>query len=295
MRELVYTIAASIERLHRRRRTLRCVPLEGDHSPTVLRRVLRRAPVHALDALGIRPPCRLRHGDHGVEHPATGAPQPVTRTSARSPRAAMRAITTPRSPSRTIPAARWSASSANPDETSGCAAGRSRGALLPWIDRLVIKRNPVVFGSGVPLFGGGTGAVRAFERVSLSHSTRASSSRSGRSRRRAEVAACRCRYADPVSSPRLPRDRGRTASIVLSSISLSVLTFVLLWTFALDASVSGASSMALILPMVVFWARRGAAGSPASSLSVSAPRPHARRSPSSSPSECSSRSSWGYS
>ncbi|MFZ8379503.1 hypothetical protein ACO1LW_13540, partial [Staphylococcus aureus] len=56
-----------------------------------------------------------------------------------------------------------------------------------------------------------------------------------------------------MSSPRLPRDRRRTASIVLSSISLSALTFVLLWTFALDATVSGASSMVLILPMVVFW------------------------------------------
>lgn len=61
------------------------------------------------------------------------------------------------------------------------------------------------------------------------------------------------RYAEPMSSPRLPRDRRRTASIVLSSISLAVLTFVLLCTFGLNATVSGASSMALILPMVIFW------------------------------------------
>lgn len=56
-----------------------------------------------------------------------------------------------------------------------------------------------------------------------------------------------------MSSPRLPRDRRRTASIVLSSIALTVLTLILLWTFGLNATVSGASSMAVILPAVVFW------------------------------------------
>ena len=56
-----------------------------------------------------------------------------------------------------------------------------------------------------------------------------------------------------MSSPRLVRDRRRTASIVLSTISLAALTFILLWTFGLNATVSGASSMVVILPMVVFW------------------------------------------
>lgn len=79
-----------------------------------------------------------------------------------------------------------------------------------------------------------------------------------------------------MSSPRLPRDRGRTTSIVLSVISLSALTFVLLWTFALNASVSGASSMALILPMVVFWGSSvvfGIAGFIALGLGATASRP----------------------
>lgn len=61
------------------------------------------------------------------------------------------------------------------------------------------------------------------------------------------------RYGEQMSSPRLPRDRRRTASIVLSSVSLTMLTLILLWTFGLNATVSGASSMAVILPAVVFW------------------------------------------
>lgn len=84
------------------------------------------------------------------------------------------------------------------------------------------------------------------------------------------------RYADRMSSPRLPRDRGRTASIVLSSIALATLTFVLLWTFGLNATLSGASSMAVILPIVVFWCSSvvfGIAGFIALGLGVTASRP----------------------
>lgn len=40
---------------------------------------------------------------------------------------------------------------------------------------------------------------------------------------------------------------------MLSAIALTVLTLILLWTFGLNATVSGASSMAVILPAVVFW------------------------------------------
>lgn len=34
-----------------------------------------------------------------------------------------------------------------------CGGGELAGSLLSEIDHLVLKRNPVVFGSGVPLFG----------------------------------------------------------------------------------------------------------------------------------------------
>lgn len=34
-----------------------------------------------------------------------------------------------------------------------CGGGELAGALLPEIDRLVLKRNPMVLGDGIPLFG----------------------------------------------------------------------------------------------------------------------------------------------
>ncbi|MBS4753247.1 dihydrofolate reductase family protein [Nocardioides sp. zg-ZUI104] len=34
-----------------------------------------------------------------------------------------------------------------------CGGGELAGSLLPHIDRLVLKRNPVAFGAGIPLFG----------------------------------------------------------------------------------------------------------------------------------------------
>lgn len=34
-----------------------------------------------------------------------------------------------------------------------CGGGNLAGQLLPEIDRLVLKRNPLAFGSGIPLFG----------------------------------------------------------------------------------------------------------------------------------------------
>ncbi len=63
---------------------------------------------------------------------------------------------------------------------------------------------------------------------------------------------------------------------MLSAISLSALSFVLLWILGLNATVSGASSMALILPMVVFWGSSvvfGVAGFIALGLGATTSRP----------------------
>ncbi len=46
-----------------------------------------------------------------------------------------------------------------------CGGGELAGALLPEIDRLVLKRHPVVFGSGIPLFGRAAYGPRRFARV----------------------------------------------------------------------------------------------------------------------------------
>lgn len=43
-----------------------------------------------------------------------------------------------------------------------CGGGELAGTLLPEIDRLVLKRNPVVYASGIPMFGTAPYESRAF-------------------------------------------------------------------------------------------------------------------------------------
>lgn len=44
-----------------------------------------------------------------------------------------------------------------------CGGGELAGTLLSEIDRLVLKRNPVVFGSGISMFGNAPRELRAFD------------------------------------------------------------------------------------------------------------------------------------
>jgi dihydrofolate reductase len=43
-----------------------------------------------------------------------------------------------------------------------CGGGQLAGTLLPEIDQLILKRNPVIFGSGIPLFGNARYEPRSF-------------------------------------------------------------------------------------------------------------------------------------
>ena len=47
-----------------------------------------------------------------------------------------------------------------------CGGGNLAGELLPEIDRLILKRNPVVLGDGVRLFGNAGAVVQNFDLVS---------------------------------------------------------------------------------------------------------------------------------
>ena len=46
-----------------------------------------------------------------------------------------------------------------------CGGGDLAGALLPEIDRLILKRNPVVLGDGIRLFGATEFTTRLFRLV----------------------------------------------------------------------------------------------------------------------------------
>ncbi|WP_336244351.1 dihydrofolate reductase family protein [Microbacterium sp. JZ31] len=48
-----------------------------------------------------------------------------------------------------------------------CGGGELAGTLIDEIDRLVLKRNPFAFGSGIPLFGHAPYEPRRFELVSV--------------------------------------------------------------------------------------------------------------------------------
>lgn len=56
-----------------------------------------------------------------------------------------------------------------------------------------------------------------------------------------------------MSTARLPRDRRRTAAIVVASIALVGSMLLLAWVGYIAVTVSGASAMIAVLPMGLFW------------------------------------------
>ncbi|WP_418153745.1 dihydrofolate reductase family protein [Actinoalloteichus caeruleus] len=135
--------------------------IDGDHLGTLVDEYPELVPVQARRALGIDPPNRtfdtvlegrgsydmgLRvgvtnaypHLRHLVfSRSLTESPDPTVELVSGDP------VTVVRELKREPGAGIWL-----------CGGGRLAGALLPEIDRLVIKLNPVVAGAGIALFGG---------------------------------------------------------------------------------------------------------------------------------------------
>lgn len=167
MRELTYYVAASLDGfIAATDGTFDAFLAEGDHMEAVMSDYADALPAHVLNALGIEPP-RTRFDtviqgwnsysvaldagitapySHLAEYVAThrsDEPSGVTYTSD--------ALTTVR------------ALKAQPGlGIYLCGGGSLAGSLLPEIDRLIIKSNPVVLGAGIPLFGGATVVPVAF-------------------------------------------------------------------------------------------------------------------------------------
>lgn len=168
MRELVYYVAVSIDGyIADPDGGFDAFLVEGDHASVVFGEYADALPVHALGALGIEPP-RTRFDtvvmgwntltpalDAGIASPYPHLRQIVASRHARDHDAAITLTDDPLSVVREL------------KEQDGldiwlCGGGELAGTLLPEIDRLVLKRNPVVFGTGVPLFGSATYDPRTF-------------------------------------------------------------------------------------------------------------------------------------
>jgi len=159
MRELVYYIAVSIDGyIADPVGGFDAFLFEGDHNSVVLGDYADALPAHVHTALGIEPP-RTKFDtvimgwntlvpalDAGITSPYPHLRQIVVSRQARDHDPA---IALSHDPLATVRALK---------QEDGlnvwlCGGGELAGALLPEIDRLILKRHPVVFGSGIALFG----------------------------------------------------------------------------------------------------------------------------------------------
>lgn len=159
MRKLVYYVAVSIDGyIADPTGGFDAFLAEGDHASVVFGDYADALPAQAHQALGIEPP-RTRFDtvlmgwntltpalDIGIASPYPHLHQYV---ASRRPREVDAAVTLTRDPLATA---------RDLKQQDGldiwlCGGGELAGSLLSEIDHLVLKRNPVVFGSGVPLFG----------------------------------------------------------------------------------------------------------------------------------------------
>jgi dihydrofolate reductase len=175
MRELVYYVAVSLDGyIAGPEGEFDAFLFEGDHMEAINGRFAATIPTHLAGALGIEQ-------DHslfdtvlmGWNTYAVGLPE------ATSPYRHLRQLLFSRSrteaelpgdhPNLTVTAEEPAEVVRRLKEEPGasiwlCGGGELASALAPEVDRLVLKRNPVLFGSGIPLF-----APRVYDPSSFDH------------------------------------------------------------------------------------------------------------------------------
>jgi dihydrofolate reductase len=168
MRKLIYYVAVSIDGyIADPRGGFDAFLAEGDHSAVVFGEYGDALPAHVHAALGTTPP-KTRFDtvimgwrtltpalDLGISSPYPHLRQIVASRQSRDLDAAMMLTNDPIATVRGL------------KQQEGldvwlCGGGDLAGSLLPEIDHLVLKRNPVVFGSGIPIFGDVPYEPRAF-------------------------------------------------------------------------------------------------------------------------------------
>jgi dihydrofolate reductase len=168
MRELVYYVAVSLDGyVAAPDGAFDAFLAEGDHASVVFEEYADALPTHGLAALGIEPPATRFDTvvmgwntltpalDAGISSPYAHLRQVVASRQARD---VGRDITVTADPVATVRALKDGAGL----DIWLCGGGDLAGTLLPEIDRLVLKRHPFAFGSGIPLFGTASYAPRAF-------------------------------------------------------------------------------------------------------------------------------------
>lgn len=159
MRELVYYVAVTLDGfIAAPDGGFDAFLAEGDHASVLLGEYADALPSHVLEAVGIRPP-RTRFDtvimgwntltpalDIGIASPYRHLRQYVA--SRRRPEVAPD-LTLTADPLTTVRELKQE----DGLDIYLAGGGQLAGTLLPEIDRLVLKRNPLTFGSGIPLFG----------------------------------------------------------------------------------------------------------------------------------------------
>lgn len=168
MRNLVYYVAVSIDGfIADPSGGFDAFLADGDHTSVVVGEYADALPGHVLSAWGVTPPgTRFDTVIMGwnTMAPALAAgitsPYPHLRqvVASRHRRDVDPALQLTDDPLATV---RRLKQGGGPDVWL-CGGGELAGTLLPEIDRLVLKRHPVVFGSGIPLFGDAACTPRAF-------------------------------------------------------------------------------------------------------------------------------------
>ncbi len=168
MRELVYYVAVTIDGfIADPEGGFDPFLIEGDHASVVFGEYADALPAHAHAALGVTPP--RTHFDTVIM--GWNTLTPALDVGITSPYPHLRQIVASRHPRDHDPSITMTddplATVRDLKNEDGldiwlCGGGELAGALLPEIDRLVLKRNPLVFGSGIPLFGNAPYEPRAF-------------------------------------------------------------------------------------------------------------------------------------
>ncbi|MCM3696003.1 dihydrofolate reductase family protein [Microbacterium oleivorans] len=169
MRELVYYVAVSLDGfIAGPDGETDAFPVEGDHMRTLLDEFPETLPVHVAETLGI--PLAAGRFDTVIMGRNTlapaleiGVPSPYPHlrqvVATHRPHGLSAELDVTDEPLRTVRELKTEPGA----DLWLCGGGQLAGSLLPEIDRLILKRNPVTFGSGLPLFGGSAYTPRSFD------------------------------------------------------------------------------------------------------------------------------------